>query len=78
VNLDPDHFVSQNSVCCGYGDTGKNTKGYDCLVIPGASKFTGKTILAANHFCGNALVTANNVASTSKTICSESYLKLDH
>lgn len=60
----------QHSECCGYGMDGKASKiGYDCVIIPGASKVTMK--LAPSAICGKSvgLVTATGTAS--KTICSK-------
>ena len=38
-------------LCCGYGNTGLDTRGYDCLVIPGALSENGLGLFA-NEFCG--------------------------
>ena len=38
-------------LCCGYGNSGLDTRGYDCLVIPGALSEDGLGLFA-NEFCG--------------------------
>ena len=65
--------------CCNYGSlmssktkTAK-TKAWDCLLIPGAKKTKGTSIL--NNFCGGRLVTTaattRAAAKISQTICSK-------
>jgi hypothetical protein len=48
------------------------TIAFDCLLIPGAKKTTGKSLL--NNFCGGKLITATATPWTgtiNKTICSK-------
>lgn len=57
--------------CCGYGAgvltaVAGMSKGFDCLVIPGAMLPAG-AIFANNHFCGGALGTA--AINTASTVC---------
>ena len=54
--------------CCGFGVDGKkSTSGYDCVMIPDASKTDG-TILKARAFCGPiGLVTMKG--TTAATVC---------
>ena len=54
-------------MCCGYGVDGKATKGFDCLIIPGASRKTAKSTssfgvkvvtngdIKDSEFCGRQL-----------------------
>ena len=67
------NIVFQTSLCCGYGTDGmKTTAGYDCIMIPGASKATGTMVPPAQ--CGGfqGLVTAKASKQTSsKTVCSK-------
>ncbi len=63
-------ILVKDSVCCGYGNNGIGTGGFDCAIIVGASK-TGGTSLPGSEFCGRmGLATANNAAAN--TVCSES------
>ena len=63
------------SQCCGYlvALTGV-ANGYDCVMIPGATKkAAGKTLLAdggAYGFCGGELATINDNAAAA-TVCSK-------
>jgi len=63
------------SLCCGYGTDGmKTTAGYDCIMIPGASKATGTNQMVPAAQCGGfqGLVTAKATsATTSKTVCTK-------
>ena len=62
-------------MCCGYGLDGMGTAvGYDCVVIPGASKATLPIhVPVANAYCGKSagLVSAKGAAAKNKTICSK-------
>ena len=65
-------FVA-DSKCCGYGTSGKASKGgYDCIQIPGA-KVGGATEKKGDEQCGGAvgLVTSDSkaVADGKKTLC---------
>lgn len=62
-------------MCCGYGLDGKGTKGYDCIVIPGASKVNAPGTPVANNICGQALATIAGGTVIATTICSK-YLYL--
>lgn len=45
------------SQCCGYGVDGKkSTQGFDCLLLPGAEKTTGK-LRTSSRACGNVFLT---------------------
>ena len=61
-------------MCCGYGTDGKGTKqGYDCVVIPGASKATVPVNVPVPYtICGKSagLVTATGTKAKAKTVCS--------
>ena len=57
----------QNTLCCDYGTKGTKTSGYDCLMIPGASKATGGAAPATQCGGGGGLVTATG--TTLKTVC---------
>ena len=68
-------------MCCGYGTDGKQSKvGYDCVVIPGASKATlPVNTPAPNVYCGRSagLVSKKSGdATANKTICSEFLSKI--
>lgn len=65
------HNLFQGSKCCGYGSKGTDTKGYDCLVIPGAAKTAG-ALIKNNAFCGQFGLVTTKSGTTRKTICSES------
>ena len=60
-------------MCCAYGTKGTKTDvGYDCVVIPGASKVTAPVNqITPNAICGrsNGLVTAKG--KINKTVCSK-------
>lgn len=63
-------------MCCGYGPAGVKTVdlgGYDCVMIPGASKAAlpaGTPV--PNSICGNGvgLVTTGAIGTASATVCS--------
>ncbi len=63
--------ICQGSVCCGYGAAGLATSGYDCVMIPGASKASNYNPVP-NSICGNGngLVTTV-IGNTSATVCSK-------
>ena len=43
-------FQAGASLCCGYGSTGlKNSKGYDCLLLPGARKADDSNALVSSR-----------------------------
>ena len=43
--------ITNDALCCGYGLTGLDERGYDCLLIPMASN-TQMAMIKANRFCG--------------------------
>ena len=43
--------IADDALCCGYGFSGFDDRGYDCLLIPMASN-TRKAMVKANRFCG--------------------------
>ena len=73
------YSFSQNEKCCNYGANGDGTEGYDCLLIPGASRADSAGLappgpnttpaqarrLQNSVFCGRSagLVTTDNAAS---------------
>jgi len=63
-------FLGKEGVCCGYGGDGMKTTGYDCVVIPGASKEANKADLQASEFCGRQLGSVLGMAKPAATICS--------
>ena len=66
-----DYFQSN---CCGYGSDGRGTRGYDCVIIPIASKKdTLSKVIPGNsdEFCGRALVTVTNGAPA--TVCCKKF-----
>ena len=40
-------------LCCAYGNTGNDIRGFDCLIIPAAKSVSGAAIPAA-RFCGGS------------------------
>ena len=51
-------------MCCGYGTDGKAVAGFDCVIIPGASRKTARSTLGGaisngdikdSEFCGRQL-----------------------
>ena len=63
--------------CCGYGAAADGVGGFDCAIIPGATKFAAtanglaETLAsgAANGFCGGEFATAGAIAAA--TVCCE-------
>ena len=43
--------ITDSRICCGYGNAGIDTRGFDCVVIPAASNIDGNAVNAA-EFCG--------------------------
>merc|ERR1712156_779886 len=67
------NFAGKMGSCCGYGPDGMGTVGYDCVIIPGASKNTAmaKSVSGGSEFCGRQLATAAlGMAKPAATICS--------
>ena len=76
--------VTDYRLCCGYGNSGTDTRGFDCLIIPGAQSKNGQELNAV-EFCGASLglpsrgsrtadvltgiQTPLTVAQTNKSIC---------
>jgi hypothetical protein len=51
---------------------GKNTLGYDCLIILGAEKTTANFMTAATRICGRKFVTSAGIAANAmkdSTVC---------
>ena len=46
--------ITDYRLCCGYGNSGTDTRGFDCLIIPGAMSQNGKA-LNVMEFCGASL-----------------------
>ena len=43
--------VTDYRLCCGYGNSGTDTRGFDCLIIPGARSQNGQDLnVGALHF----------------------------
>ena len=61
------------SQCCGYKPAGDGiANGFDCVMIPGATKNADKvdlTMGAAYGFCGGQLATAGAIVAA--TVCSK-------
>ena len=58
------------SQCCGYGTNGAGTGGFDCVMIPSASKqMTSNVILAANAICGRSMGLVSAGGGASATVC---------
>ena len=38
--------VTDYRLCCGYGNSGTDTRGFDCLIIPGARSQNGQDLNA--------------------------------
>ena len=43
--------ITDSRICCGYGNAGIDTRGFDCLIIPAARDTKGNAVNAA-EFCG--------------------------
>ena len=74
-------MVLMSSKCCGYGnDAADSTKGFDCVLIPGATKkatSAGAAVTlpsgAGNGFCGGELGTIQSSIAAA-TVCSKESL----
>jgi len=74
--------VGKSSLCCGYGSDGaKSSKGYDCVIIPMATKqatisaeigASMGNMLAGDEFCGSFFGSKTTAAITPSSICSQS------
>ena len=59
-------------MCCGYGTLGVDTKGYDCVIVPGAVKSASPYDGVANQFCGGGGFNIIAAGSTTfVTVCSK-------
>ena len=73
----------QTTQCCGYGvDAADNVDGFDCALIPGATKAAvdangnAQTLKGAgNGFCGGELATADTSADAATVCCK--YIQLN-
>lgn len=68
--------AGKSGSCCGYGPDGMGTVGYDCVIIPGASKNTAmaKSVSGGSEFCGRQLATAAlGMAKPAATICCKTF-----
>lgn len=68
---------SQDTACCAYGNDGAGTNGFDCVIVPGASKGTNNAdMLPGDEFCGRmgfATDIKNNNAAFG-TVCSKYHM----
>ena len=66
------NFLKGKFTCCGYGTDGKGTKGFDCIIIPGAAKMTSPFVLLASQaFCGQGGLGTKADRSVLVTVCSK-------
>ena len=42
--------ITDYRICCGYGNSGTDTRGFDCLIIPGAESSQAGQALNAGYF----------------------------
>jgi len=70
---DMGHAGTTMKECCGYGTDGKKETGYDCVIIPRASKqATADKLVGGSEFCGRALADASmGAAGGPATVCSK-------
>merc|ERR1719510_408423 len=64
----------KHSTCCGYGTKGTGTLGYDCLLIPGASKAADSAALNKAGWCqagGDEGLVTLAAGKPSATVCSK-------
>ncbi len=70
----------KGSICCGYAFNRNAATGFDCLMIPGASRATPNRNAAPNSICGNGkglITTIKAIKQASKTVCcKKSHIKL--
>ena len=69
--------IFDDNVCCGYGQSGLDTDGFDCLIFPNFVSTTRVGMMFGNEQCGrsNGLVTADgrlpgDGSGSNKTLCS--------
>ena len=70
--------ITNDALCCGYGPTGLDERGYDCLLVPMASN-AQMGMVKANRFCGASKglatigsqlgVGTTTVTELDKTVC---------
>ena len=62
-------------MCCNYGADGNKivTAGYDCLILPGATKAAGDGVLPPK-ICGSQMGLVTAAGTTQKTVCCKSNL----
>ena len=75
------YLIILQSLCCGYGSDGaKSSKGYDCVIIPMATKqatisaeigASMGNMLAGDEFCGSFFGSKTTAAITPSSICSK-------
>ena len=76
-------LVRMTTKCCGYGTNGADTtRGFDCALIPGATKLAvdangnAQTLAGAgNAFCGGELGTVTNMNAAATVCCKYRNLK---
>ena len=77
-------MVLMSSKCCGYGNAASDTtKGFDCVLIPGATKFATiggavQTLAggAGNGFCGGELGTIQSSIAAATVCCNKTFILL--
>ena len=63
-------LTPQQSICCGYGTSGSDIRGYDCLSIPGAKTAMGAgTMVAPSRICGRKSGIVTMFSGPAATIC---------
>jgi hypothetical protein len=79
--------ITDYRLCCGYGNSGTDARGFDCLVIPGAMSQNGNA-LNGIEFCGasKGLVSMGTITADAtsaqpgglfnKTICCKIFVRL--
>jgi hypothetical protein len=61
-------------MCCSYGIDGMETKGYDCVMIPGASNGLVPIGMKANTYCGRSKgLVLGPAGAIATTVCSKSF-----
>jgi len=71
VNASTGTTLTKGTKCCGYGTNGVGTKGFDCAIIPGASKNTVmSSLFAGDEFCGSVGLSSTAGGGNMVTVCS--------
>ena len=65
--LSKDWLFLTHRLCCAYGITGNDDRGFDCLIVPGAKSISGAAIPAA-RFCGGSKGLVSKGSMTADTI----------